>query len=129
MAFSSHPHCLLSLPHLLRVVLTFAQILVSSLLEPFLFLTRVSSITCFFFAFLRTEVRLRTMNSPKETEKPLENSLLHVFASQITVFCGHGTDGQSQASRLPKMIHFYRKGTDKTIQRFGRTKILTCKLK
>lgn len=66
--FRSHPHSLLSLPHLLRVVFTLAHILLSSLLEPFLFLTSVSSITCFFFAFIRTEVSPRTMNSLKETE-------------------------------------------------------------
>ena len=74
MTFSSHPHSLLSLPHLLRVVFTLAHILLSSLLEPFLFLTSVSSITCFFFTFMRTE--FRTMNSPKETEEaPGELSL------------------------------------------------------
>lgn len=74
--FSSHPHSLLSLLHPLSVVFTLTHILLSSLLEPFIFLTSASSITCFFFAFIRTEVSPRTMNRPKETEEaPGELSL------------------------------------------------------
>lgn len=107
---SSHPHPLLSLVHLLKVVFTLAHILLSSPLKPFHFLTSVSTVTCFFFVFIRTEVSPRTASGLKETEAaPGELSLLPVFARWITIFCGHGRDGQRQLSRLPKLIHCYRK--------------------